>query len=153
MTQITVQDGKIVLRDGKVGTGEGCCCEGGFCPPGTQCTIYPFYEVDYCEEVDGQWVVTQSCPPLGVECVPCECLEGFTLTSQEDKEPFPGAGFLVRYITCDHDPIVAPSTECCGESPPGDCFDEVNAVLEVVYETNAGFYEAGWITECANPFP
>lgn len=30
MTQITVQDGKIVLRDGKVGTGAGCCC-GGDC--------------------------------------------------------------------------------------------------------------------------
>lgn len=26
MTQITFQDGKIVLRDGKVGTGQGCCC-------------------------------------------------------------------------------------------------------------------------------
>lgn len=30
MTLITVQDGKIVLRDGKVGTGEACCC--GICP-------------------------------------------------------------------------------------------------------------------------
>ena len=28
MTQITVQDGKIVLRDGKVGTEQGCCCDG-----------------------------------------------------------------------------------------------------------------------------
>lgn len=26
MTQITFQDGKPVLRDGKVGTGQGCCC-------------------------------------------------------------------------------------------------------------------------------
>ena len=31
MTQITVQDGKVVVRDGKVGTGEGCCCGGGEC--------------------------------------------------------------------------------------------------------------------------
>lgn len=31
MTQITVQDGKVVMRDGKVGTGEGCCCEGCGC--------------------------------------------------------------------------------------------------------------------------
>lgn len=26
MTQITSQDGKIVFRDGKVGTANGCCC-------------------------------------------------------------------------------------------------------------------------------
>jgi hypothetical protein len=26
MTQITLQDGKIVLRDGKVGTEQACCC-------------------------------------------------------------------------------------------------------------------------------
>jgi hypothetical protein len=30
MTLITLQDGKIVLRDGKVGTEEACCC--GECP-------------------------------------------------------------------------------------------------------------------------
>lgn len=32
MTQITVQDGKIVMRDGKVGTEPACCC--GSCCPG-----------------------------------------------------------------------------------------------------------------------
>jgi len=31
MTLITFQDGKAVLRDGKVGTGQGCCCDSG-CP-------------------------------------------------------------------------------------------------------------------------
>ena len=30
MTLITFQDGKVVLRDGKVGTEAACCC----CPPG-----------------------------------------------------------------------------------------------------------------------
>jgi hypothetical protein len=30
MTRITLQDGKVVLRDGKVGTEEACCCGG--CP-------------------------------------------------------------------------------------------------------------------------
>jgi hypothetical protein len=29
MTSLTVQDGKLVLRDGKLGTQEGCCCGGG----------------------------------------------------------------------------------------------------------------------------
>jgi hypothetical protein len=32
VTRITLQDGKIVLRDGKAGTEEACCCGG--CPPG-----------------------------------------------------------------------------------------------------------------------
>ena len=31
MTQITVQDGKLILRDGKVGTGAECCCESVSC--------------------------------------------------------------------------------------------------------------------------
>ena len=31
MTLITLQDGKIVLRDGKVGTEQACCCGGGEC--------------------------------------------------------------------------------------------------------------------------
>ena len=31
MTLITFQDGKPVMRDGKVGTGQTCCCEGGQC--------------------------------------------------------------------------------------------------------------------------
>jgi hypothetical protein len=26
MTKITIQDGKIVMRDGKVGTEQECCC-------------------------------------------------------------------------------------------------------------------------------
>jgi hypothetical protein len=35
MTKITFQDGKPVMRDGKVGTGQGCCCDGCrlVCPP------------------------------------------------------------------------------------------------------------------------
>lgn len=28
MTLITFQDGKVVMRDGKVGTGQECCCDG-----------------------------------------------------------------------------------------------------------------------------
>jgi hypothetical protein len=34
VTRITLQDGKIVIRDGKVGTEEACCCGGACdCPP------------------------------------------------------------------------------------------------------------------------
>jgi hypothetical protein len=31
VTRITFQDGKVVLRDGQVGTEEACCCETGAC--------------------------------------------------------------------------------------------------------------------------
>lgn len=31
MTLITFQDGKVVFRDGKVGTEQACCCEQGCC--------------------------------------------------------------------------------------------------------------------------
>jgi hypothetical protein len=33
VTRITFQDGKVVLRDGQVGTEESCCCEDCVCPP------------------------------------------------------------------------------------------------------------------------
>lgn len=49
MTQITLQDGKLVLRDGKVGTGEGCCCGGG---GGCDC----------CDEPDNELVVVEGNP-------------------------------------------------------------------------------------------
>jgi len=35
VTRITLQDGKILLRDGKIGTEEACCCDSCFCP--TEC--------------------------------------------------------------------------------------------------------------------
>jgi hypothetical protein len=40
MTTITFQDGKVVLRDGKVGTEQACCCQGGQCCGGyTNCQV------------------------------------------------------------------------------------------------------------------
>ena len=39
MTQITFQDGKILMRDGKVGTGQGCCCNQTPCTCGN-CSSY-----------------------------------------------------------------------------------------------------------------
>jgi hypothetical protein len=42
VTRITLQGGEIVLRDGKVGTEQACCCGGGVCclPDGTCSTEY-----------------------------------------------------------------------------------------------------------------
>ena len=49
MTTITTQDGKIVFRDGKVGTEQGCCCGGGGdpCPPCSDCNELTI-SVSYC---------------------------------------------------------------------------------------------------------
>jgi hypothetical protein len=55
MTLITLQDGKLVLRDGKVGTEEACCCE----------------EEEKCS---GPCDDSEDCDP-GCECVDGECVE------------------------------------------------------------------------------
>lgn len=39
MTYITFQDGRVVMRDGKVGTGQGCCCGGGCENCGLTCCL------------------------------------------------------------------------------------------------------------------
>lgn len=35
MTLITFSDGKVVMQDGQVGSGEACCCGENQCPPGS----------------------------------------------------------------------------------------------------------------------
>jgi hypothetical protein len=37
VTRITIQDGRLVLRDGKVGTEQACCCGEDPCIPGCEC--------------------------------------------------------------------------------------------------------------------
>lgn len=48
MSELTVQDGKLVVRDGALGTGQGCCCCGccGYC-------IESFYDME---------IFSQGCP-------------------------------------------------------------------------------------------
>lgn len=65
MTKITLQDGKVVLRAGKVGTEEECCCQ---CDPCSLC-LSPCLEVtlsgfdgveepcDECDYLDGTYVL------------------------------------------------------------------------------------------------
>ena len=62
MTQITFQDGKPVLRDGKVGTGQGCCCNNPAC-----CQHY--CNKMCCNQI--KWVVpgyTDSFDTVGTNC-------------------------------------------------------------------------------------
>ncbi len=61
MTQITLQDGKLVMRDGRVGTEQACCCE-------------PGDETDECQgpcETDND--CSENCKCNEGECAPKDC--------------------------------------------------------------------------------
>jgi hypothetical protein len=75
MTLITLQDGKLVLRDGKVGTEQECCCKkcesDEDCPEGECCVDG---ECGPCEEeCSGPCDGNEDCEP-GCECVDGECV-------------------------------------------------------------------------------
>ena len=50
MTLITFSDGKVVMQDGKVGTGKGCCCAGCEC-----CVDDSFYESGLSDDFFYVW--------------------------------------------------------------------------------------------------
>ena len=68
MTQITSQDGKIVFRDGKVGTQQACCCKkcSGPCDPEIPCPT--------------------GCTCWEDECVDCSCIDWDTSGWQSANE-------------------------------------------------------------------
>ena len=82
MTLITIQDGKLVLRDGKVGTGGGCCC--GCCEIVAWETVYGdcrtfpddyFHPLNYqTDEADANCYAYYY-PPLSA-CFECGSEEG-----------------------------------------------------------------------------
>ena len=51
---LTLYNGKLLLRDGKLGTGQGCCCGGGACclPDGTCTSGGTQEECEACETVN-----------------------------------------------------------------------------------------------------
>ena len=101
MTLITLQDGKIVLRDGKVGTEQACCCEG--CPPGSVCLANVTYTLNPCDDSSGEFLYYVN---GGAEPCACECQPGFAPTVLFEGEPWPGAGFNIRALQCNADGIV-----------------------------------------------
>ena len=81
MTAITIRDGKIVLRDGKVGTEQACCCDecSGPCDSagdcGTGCDCVNGQCVGLCVETPNEiWTdCTEDCPNLDnctTQCIP-----------------------------------------------------------------------------------
>lgn len=86
MTLITFQDGKPVMRDGKVGAGQGCCCESGCGRCITDGTVnYDYRTREECEkcacmqqvEIDGD----RQCPDYDYYGQPL-CPEGTRLVVQ-----------------------------------------------------------------------
>jgi len=89
MTQITFQDGKPVLRDGKVGTGQGCCCKQDC----SRCIRNGEWDCQYttqesCEDCTRTYTCDEA---RQTEC-DGDCPEGFTPGNPVTVEVQPTAG-------------------------------------------------------------
>ena len=91
MTLITFQDGKPVLRDGKVGTGQGCCCKQDC----SRCIRNGEWDCQYTtKETCEDCTRTYTCDEARQTECDGDCPDGFTpgdpMTVQ--VEPTPGCG-------------------------------------------------------------
>ena len=73
-------NGKLILRDGKLGTGEACCCGGcsGPCPAGVSecapgCGCKDSQCVPCSGPCDGENPCPEGCVCVDGECVPADC--------------------------------------------------------------------------------
>jgi hypothetical protein len=124
MTRITFQDGKVVLRDGQVGTEEACCC-GGECECPNEC-------------VENLAISLGGNP---------ECFGGF----YSDFLNCAGGG-ISAVLQCNDGQWLVFVSVCCFENS-GLCFASYEAVLEcepdnlppagAVDLTETGFFEDG----------
>lgn len=87
MTLITFQDGKVVMRDGKVGTEQGCCCG---CATDEDCTT------QCCVYV---WQAYSPVDPVTFECTGV-CADGYTLIDGCICDPT-DLPFISTYFPCD----------------------------------------------------
>jgi hypothetical protein len=110
---ITIQNGSIVVRDGKIGTEQACCCGGcsGPCDDENPCP-------EGCACVDGECVAVTSCAGT---CV---------WTNDADFEGPPVGGWYLQVPGCEDeencqcgDPVAL-----CGEAPEYDPEDPEGTV-------------------------
>lgn len=99
MTRITLQDGKVVLRDGQVGTEEACCCDdekcSGPCDDSEDCDPGCFCEDGECVECRSR----EDCDE-GLACCDGKCVEPpfcnetryFLICIRVAESPFSPAG-------------------------------------------------------------
>jgi hypothetical protein len=74
---LTVQDGKLVVRNGALGAGGGCCCGGGGCPPARDCGVLCCPEWLTCVNQNccpPERVCGETCCPQGTTCVNGQCV-------------------------------------------------------------------------------
>ena len=97
MTQITFQDGKPVLRDGKVGVGRGCCCDSPGC---SRCIRDGEWDCQYttqeeCEDCTRTYTCDEA---RQTEC-DGDCPPGFTPGDPVTVEvqPTAGCGYWAGY--------------------------------------------------------
>ena len=137
---LTVQDGRLVVRNGALGTTQACCCGGcsgpcesnGDCAPGCVCVdgecvtdaCEPGYECigtadctlfGYCEQVDGEWMWSGAGGGGGV--IPCpECPDGWTTFMNEGPAPW-DPEVTLRFYTCITSKPADYAT-CCSPNAP-----------------------------------
>lgn len=131
MTQIAFHDGKPVMRDGKVGTGQGCCCVKANDNQGACCA---FNSCEQLSEADCAakaqsvgYIVTFL--GVGTECddacpVGACCFEFYPGDAIEDEQPPIGEGemycFMLNLLVCNqlNGFFQGVGTTCPGDCPP-----------------------------------
>jgi hypothetical protein len=162
MTLITFQDGKVVFRDGAVGTEQACCCSTNVCclPDGT-CSSGLTQE--QCENREilvcnlGQFTNCAGefncdpCPDGYAEVFPGYCVKTYEVDSCDDCGPFdverdpedPGAFIapgLIIFESCG--PVAAPGTWTPGPCEPNPCPCFCEAVFGLDYTLRVTFSSA-----------
>ena len=123
MTQITVQDGKVVMRDGQVGTEQGCCCEeDDGCPAGQvlkvldECAFIKPGET--CPEGFFIWETYNFGGETYVQCRGNLCLDSVSVAAYRecydengDPDPTCAAAQCVFFDQCDECAAIADAND------------------------------------------
>jgi hypothetical protein len=116
------EGGKLLLRDGKLGTGQGCCCGGpcnpSTCPTGTECTPPCVCQNGECKPACDP----QECP-TGTECTPpCVCQNGECKPACDPQECPNGTECTPPCVCVDGQCVPGCSGPCDEENPcPDGC--------------------------------
>jgi hypothetical protein len=128
MTLITLQDGKIVVRDGKVGTEQACCCGCLECPD--ECCVL-ISGRNTCESGDaGELPPDGEYEAWGVGNDPGDVLWGKIVPADCDVGPFPGLVYSIgiTILACNPATGVTPvrvnsyTDQRCPPGVPGPTF-------------------------------
>lgn len=84
---LTAKDGKLVLRDGALGTEAACCCGGGCCCVDGQPDTLKTTQAA-CEEAGGTWLPAGEFLHCGGECPEfSHCVELYPMTLLDPNDP------------------------------------------------------------------